>query len=344
MTSTTPTSTTPTTITPPGATIPGVTHHLAQINGTRLHYVTAGSTGSPIVLVHGFPETWWTFHKLIPLLATTHRVYALDLPGFGDSSIPDSIPDSASDGVRGSTGTSSTAAAETLHALIAELNIGPAHVTAQDISGSTAFRLASDHSGDVLSFTAIETGIPGFGWEALADLAHGGAWQIGVLAAPGIPEMLLAGREREFIGGFAFPAMTRVTGAITDADIDEFVRAYSRPDGFRGASGLYRALLSEGSELVSLAETSPLTAPVLTVGAGGGGFTQASLSRAVAGPVDRVLLDGVGHYAALEAPERLAEALLAFVDRVDAADAAAAAADADAAHAPANPSAPGTTN
>jgi pimeloyl-ACP methyl ester carboxylesterase len=250
---------------------------------------------------------------VIPLVAKTHQVYALDLPGFGDSSNADGDYSSA-------------AAAETLHALITELNIGPVHVTGQDISGSTVFRLASTHPDDILSVTAIETGIPGFGWEALADLAHGGAWQIGVLAAPGIPEMLLTGREREFIGGFAFPAMTRVTGSIMDADIDEFVRAYSRPHGFRGASGLYRALLSEGPELVSLAESSPVTAPVLTVGAGGGGFTHASVSRAVAGEVDSVLLDGVGHYAALEAPERLADALLAFVDKVDAASPAALAA------------------
>ncbi len=293
-----------TTITPAGASIAGVTHHLSRVNGAELHYVSAGTAGSPILLVHGFPETWWTFHRVIPLLAGTHRVFAIDLPGVGDSSNAEGIYTSA-------------AAAETLHALIAELNVGPAHVTAQDIAGSTMFRLASTHPADVLSVTAIETGIPGFGWEALADLAHGGAWQIGVLAAPGIPEMLLTGREREFIGGFAFPAMTAVKGSITDADIDEFVRTYSRPGGFRGASGLYRSLLSEGPELAALAETSPLTAPVLTVGAGGGAFTHASLSRAVAGSVESVLLDGIGHYAALEAPERLAEALLAFVDRVD---------------------------
>jgi len=296
--------------TPTAATIPGATHHLAQLNGTQVHYVSAGTAGSPIVLVHGFPETWWTFHKLIPLLAETHRVVAVDLPGFGDSgnAAGNSEDDSAY---------TSTAAAETLHALITHLDLGAAHVTGQDISGSALFRLASTHPDDVLSFTAIETGIPGFDWEALADLAHGGAWQIGVLAAPGIPEMLLTGREREFIGGFAFPAMTAVKGAITDADIDEFVRTYSRPGGFRGASGLYRSLLSEGSELAALAETSPLTAPVLTVGAGGRGFTHASVSKAVASEVQSVLLDGVGHYAALEAPERLAEALLAFVDDVD---------------------------
>ena len=57
------------TVTPPGATIPGVTHHLADVNGTDLHYVSAGDSGSPILLVHGWPETWWAFRKLIPLLA-----------------------------------------------------------------------------------------------------------------------------------------------------------------------------------------------------------------------------------------------------------------------------------
>jgi pimeloyl-ACP methyl ester carboxylesterase len=57
------------TVTPAGRTVPGITHHRAEVNGTTLHYVAAGTTGSPILLVHGFPETWWAFHKLIPLLA-----------------------------------------------------------------------------------------------------------------------------------------------------------------------------------------------------------------------------------------------------------------------------------
>ena len=77
------------TVTPPGATIPRVKHHLADLNGTNLHYVSAGDSGSPILLVHGWPETWWAFRKLIPLLAQTHRVFALDLRGFGDSSSTD---------------------------------------------------------------------------------------------------------------------------------------------------------------------------------------------------------------------------------------------------------------
>src|SRR5882724_4610524 len=138
-------------------TVTGITHHRAEVNGTTLHYVAAGTTGSPILLVHGFPETWWAFHKLIPLPATNHRVFAVDLRGFGDS-----------DNQPGEYG--SAASAEDLHQLIAHLDVGPVHVTGQDISGGTVFRLAATHPPDVLSFTAIETGLAGFGAEGLADV------------------------------------------------------------------------------------------------------------------------------------------------------------------------------
>jgi len=291
---------------PTGRTLPGLSHHHITVNGTTLHYVAAGSGGSPVLLVHGFPETWWTFRKLIPLLARSHRVYAVDLRGFGDSGNAPGSYDSKT-------------SAEDLHCLIEHLNVGPVHLTAQDISGATAFRLASTRPTDVLSFTAIEMGLAGFGLEMLADITHGGAWHIGVLAAPGIPEMLLVGREREFLGQFAFPAMCATPGAIADTDVDEFVRTYSRPGGWRGAIGLYQSMLREGQEIKALAETHVLRVPVLAVGAGGGSFTADTLSRATATKVNSVLLDGVGHYAAMEAADKLAKVFLEFVARVDAA-------------------------
>jgi pimeloyl-ACP methyl ester carboxylesterase len=290
-----------------GASLAGVSHHVTGVNGTRLHYVSAGGSGSPILLVHGFPETWWAFHKLLPLLAATHRVVAVDLRGFGDSDNGPGRYDSQT-------------CADDLHALIGQLGLGPVHLTGQDISGATVFRLAATHPEDILSFTAIEMGLAGFGLEALGDVTHGGSWHIGVLAAPGIPEMLLAGREREFLGQFAFPAMTAVRGAITDADVDEFVRTYSRPDGWRGASGLYQSMLAEGEEIQTLANRRPLTMPAFAVGAGGGSFTSSTMARVTSGEVRSVQLEGVGHYAAMEAPEQLAHALLGFLRHVDEAE------------------------
>src|SRR3984957_16557811 len=117
-------------ISPPGATIPGVTHHLADVNGARLHYVSAGAGGSPILLAHGWPEAWWAFRKLIPLLAQTHRVFAVDLRGFGDSSTADSGYDHATAG-------------KDLHHLVRHLGAGPVHFLCQDASGGPGGRLAA---------------------------------------------------------------------------------------------------------------------------------------------------------------------------------------------------------
>jgi pimeloyl-ACP methyl ester carboxylesterase len=290
---------------PNAASIAEVEHHDAEVNGTTLHYVSAGDGGSPILLVHGFPESWWAFHKLIPLLAGQHRVYAVDLRGFGDS-----------DNAEGDY--SSATSAEDLHQLIGDLGVGPVHVLGQDISGGVVYRLAATHPEDVLSLTGVETGLAGFGAERLADVTKGGAWYIGALVTPGIPEILFAGREDEFIAGHLYPSFGAVAPAVTEADTMEFVRTYARPHGFRGAAGLYRSMLSEGEQIRALAAASPLTVPVLAVGAFGGSFTASTLQQISAKEISATQLAGVGHYAAQEAPDRLAASLLAFLGRLNA--------------------------
>ena len=286
----------------PATTPEGLDHHRVHVNGTELHYVAAGTQGSPVLLVHGFPETWWTFHKLIPLLSEQHRVFAVDLRGFGDSAPAEAMHDGAT-------------AAEDLIALIDQLDVGPVHLTGQDISGSTTFRVAATRPELVRSYTAIETGLPGFGFEAFADVTNGGAWHIGVLVAPGIPEMLLCGRERAFLAEYAIPSLNRTSDAFTDADIDEFARSYARPDGFTGAAGLYRSALAEADEIRELA-AEKLGMPVLAIGGGSGDFTPATM-RQVATNVTAVPVKGIGHYVAMEAPHRLAETLKLFYGDVD---------------------------
>lgn len=284
------------------SSIAGVEHHRVSVNGTELHYVSAGTAGSPVVLVHGFPETWWVFRKLIPLLSERHRVFAPDLRGFGDSATATTAHDSVT-------------AAQDLSELITRLDVGPVHLMGQDISGPTTFRVAATRPDLVRSFAAIETGLPGFGVEKLADVAHGGAWHIGVLAAPGIPEMLLAGRERAFLAQYAIPSLCVTPDAFTDEDIDELARSYARPDAFNGAAGLYRSMLREGDEIRQLASRK-LPMPVLAASGRSGEFTPATL-RQVAGDVSVLSLEGIGHYAAMEGPDLLAEGLLSFYEKLD---------------------------
>jgi pimeloyl-ACP methyl ester carboxylesterase len=221
--------------------------------------------------VHGFPESWWACRGLIPLLAREHHVVAVDLRGFGDSAVADENHDSAT-------------AAEDLHQLVGHLDLGPVHLVAQDIAGGSAFRLVTGHPADVLSFTGIEMGLAGFGLEAFADVTRGGSWHIGVLADLAIANLLLPGRERELLGAWAYPSMTAVADAITDADLDEFARTYARPGGWNGAAGLYRSMLTEGEEFRRVAAATPIEVPVLAIGAAGGPFTAATLNQVTSLP------------------------------------------------------------
>lgn len=287
-------------IQPAGRTIENVTHHYAEVDGATLHYVAAGESGPPILLVHGFPESWWAFHKLIPLLAARHRVFAVDMRGFGDSTVAGEDHSSA-------------VVAEDLHGLIQLLNVGPVTIAGQDIAGGALYRLAARHPEDVAALVATEMGLAGFGLEGFADVTHSGSWHIGAIAAPGIPEMLFTGRERALLGEWAFPSMTAVAGSITAADVDEFARGYARTGGWNGAAGIYRSILSEGGEFQTFAEQKKLTIPALAIGGFGGGFTAMTLDHVIDGDVASVVLDGVGHHVALEAPEKMADAITAFL-------------------------------
>ena len=282
---------------PDQATIAGVRHETAAVNGTRLHYVTAGNLGTPVLLVHGFPETWWAFHKLIPLLAARHRVYAVDLRGFGDSDVADE-------------NYSGAVAAEDLHALIEHLSVGSMHVVGQDVSGGVVYRLAATHREDVISLTAIESGLAGFGAEGLADVTHGGVWYIGALASPGVAGLLFEKEARAFVGEYLYPLYGVPPTAVSPEDVTEFARTYGRPGGFSGAAGLYRGMLTEGQELRTLAQDVPLRAPVTTVGSRGGGFTHAAFRGVTTQEATSIQLDGVGHYVAQEAPQPLADILI----------------------------------
>lgn len=287
---------------PIGATIPEVTHYETAVNGTTLHYVAAGSTGAPILLVHGFPESWWAFHKVMPLLAHNHRVFAVDLRGFGDSQAALPSDDSKT-------------FSEDLYALIQHLDVGPVHLVVQDISGASGVRLAAAHPEVLLSLTGIETGLAGFGLETLADVAKGGAWYIGLLATPGAADRFFKGREKELIGDFIMPFATAVPDAVNRDDIVELARGYGRDNGWGGALALYGSMLREGDAMKAIAKETPITAPTMAIDRHGSDFTRRTLEAVHSGAVERRTIDGVGHYVAMEAPEELSEALLDFAKK-----------------------------
>jgi pimeloyl-ACP methyl ester carboxylesterase len=185
------------------------------------------------------------------------------------------------------------------------------HVVGQDLSGGVVYRLAADHPQDLITLTAIEAGLAGFGAEKLADVTHGGVWYIGALAAPGVASLLLEEKARAFIGDYLYPLYGVGPTAVGSEDIAEYARTYGRSDGFSGAAALYRGMITEGDDLRDLAERAPLRVPVTTIGSRGAGFTNAVFREVSAQEPTAIQLDGVGHYVAQEAPALLADTLIA---------------------------------
>lgn len=284
------------------ATISAVTHHHVALNGTNLHYVSAGATGSPILLVHGWPETWWAFHKVIPILAHAHRVFAVDLRGFGDSDVAQ-------------TGDSSATMTKDLHALIAHLGLGPVHLVAQDFSGPLAFRLAATHPQDLLSFVAVETGLPGFGLEILTNPMI--AWYYGTLAKKDAAERFFKGREAELLTEFIFTPPTITSTSVGADDIAEFTRGYARDGGWSGAQAIYNSNMNEAEEYKALVASHPLSMPMLAIDQHGSDFTSQSFNPASAGKLTTRTIPNAGHYIAMEAPLAFASQVLEFTDEID---------------------------
>src|SRR4051812_1838536 len=109
-------------------------HRMIPTNGTTLNVHLEGS-GTPLVLLHGWPHTWRVWQPLIPLLAG-RRVIAPDLRGLGDSAPTEAGLDAAT-GVLDVLG------------LLDALGIEQAEVAAIDASVTTAFLLAAGHPGRV---------------------------------------------------------------------------------------------------------------------------------------------------------------------------------------------------
>ena len=134
-------------------------HHYANLKGVRLHYVTLGK-GRPVILIHGWPQTWYEWRRVMPLLADRFFLVAPDLRGLGDSSRP-------------SKGYDKKTVASDLWSLMREhLGFERFAVVGHDWGAPTAFRLTADHPEAVSHLAMLDAPVPG---DVPAGAAFGGA-------------------------------------------------------------------------------------------------------------------------------------------------------------------------
>lgn len=268
----------------------GFVSGIARANGTTLYYVRGG-TGPPVILLHGFPEDWFEYHRVMPLLAKHFTVVAVDLRGIGGSAVTAGGYDAAN-------------MAEDVHQLAERLHLDHVYVAGHDIGGMVAYAFVRRFPETCRGLMLLDTPVPGLGpWDAVE--ASPMSWHIHFQQTPDLPEQLIAGREaiyfRHFLGRNTF----------SDIDVARYAHAYAAPEHLRALLEIYRAF--PANERFNAAQRSTISLPlVLAPGANSPfeklmpAFADALRDHGCANVKIEVIKNSV-HYVVDEQPEAVAQ-------------------------------------
>jgi pimeloyl-ACP methyl ester carboxylesterase len=281
------------------------THGMADIEpGLRLHFVTAGASERTVILLHGFPQTWWEWHRIIPpLVRAGFRVVAPDYRGAGSSWRPHG-------------GYDKRTMAEDIHRLLhRHLQIDrPIALVGHDIGLMVAYAYAQAHRDEVSHLVVMDAPIPGTAvFERIRTDPR--VWHFAFHNVRDLPEMLVAGRERPYLQAF-YNARTYDPSAISEADLDIYASAYAAPGAMRAGFELYRAFDQDVEDnRDALRRNGRLGMPVLAVGGGTSttGPLMAEMLREVADNVTALRVTRTAHWIAEENPGELTAALVKFL-------------------------------
>lgn len=266
----------------------------------RLHAVTGGE-GPALLLLAGWPQTWYAWRLLMPALARDFQVVAVDPRGVGLSGKP-------LDGY--DTGT----LAGDLVALMDALGHQRFAMVGHDVGMWTGYALAADHPDRLERLAVAEAAIPGlsptpplFGSQEANDRL----WHFAFNRLTGVNEQLVSGREHLYFGHqFA----TKSAKPLPDHAVRYYVDILAAdPEALRSSFEFYRAL-DTTIEQNQRRRTRRLSLPVLAIGGAENlGASVGATMKLAADDVESLVIPECGHYPAEEAPEAMLSALTAFL-------------------------------
>lgn len=278
-------------------------HHYADVGDVRLHYVMAGG-GPAVVLLHGWPQTWYMWRDVMPKLAGNYRVIAPDLRGLGDSSRPVGGYDKK---------TLAQDVWRLVHDALGEQSL---FVVGHDWGGPTAFALAAQHRDAVKRLAVFDVPVPGDG----TSVMFGNRWHHGLHWEEELPEALTRGREHVYLGFFYRNWGGRPDAISEDAE-REYLRTYRQPGAMQAGFNLYRATPQDVADNQAFLAQGKLEIPVLCYGGAlgrGRGKTAIESWRRVADDVRGGVVEDCGHWIPEERSDWVAEELRAFFDEENA--------------------------
>ncbi|MGL4176359.1 MAG: alpha/beta fold hydrolase [Dermatophilaceae bacterium] len=286
-----------------GGRVPaGFVERRTQVGDIRLNAVVGGR-GPTLVLLHGYPQNWTMWRKVLPALAEHYTVVAPELRGAGRSDAPRDGYDKK------------TLAAD-VHGLLTRLGLDrDVRVVGHDIGTMVAYAYAAAHPADVTRLVLSEAPIPDEGiYEFPALTPQGaGAWQFGFFSLTnGLPERTVDGREAEWVDGFT-DSIEVVKSGIGPREIRDIATPLEDDARLRASFEYFRAFPTDIEDNAGYGRTK-LAMPVLAIGASGSlGELVATNAERYAEDVTGAVVEDSGHWIFEERPEQTTRLVLDFL-------------------------------
>jgi len=280
------------------------THHQAIINGIRLHYVTAGE-GPLVVLLHGFPEFYYSWRHQIPALARAgFQVVAPDMRGYNLSEKPAGVHNYRIN-----------ALVEDVAALIKHMGATQATVVGHDWGGAVAWAVPMTYPALVEKLVVLNAPHPGaFMRELRSREQLRKSWYILFFQIPILPELLIRSNKGALLGEMLRTDPERA-GAFTEEDIDRYVQAINQPGALTGALNYYRALFRQ-SPIQTMRSIRRIDTPTLLIWGEHDRYLGIRLTQNLGAWVPNLRLERIpqsGHWVQAEAADRVNELLIEFL-------------------------------
>ncbi|MBT2387055.1 alpha/beta fold hydrolase [Streptomyces sp. ISL-11] len=272
----------------------------ADVNGVRLHYVIGGQ-GEPLVLLPGWPETWWEYRKVMPALAERYRVIAVDIRGMGGSEKPTS-------------GFEKKNMALDIRELARHLGYEKINIAGHGIGAMVAFSFANTHPEAtekvaILNTTHIDESYYDFSMVPRPDHQGPHRWWLAFHQVRELPEQLLADGRYRYLIDYMFNLSLVNPDSITSEVRDVYTRAYSSPAAIRAAQGWFQAYQQDIEDFLSY---DKVTAPMLGLAYGTFFDYMKQVLPTQGTDVRMAEIKNTRNYLVEEQPEAVTEELLAF--------------------------------
>lgn len=274
----------------PARQLAGKDSGFVTVNGTALHYIHRGETGTPLILIHGFGGSTYTWRSLLPLLAQHHRVYALDLPGFGLSDKPPLADYSLA------------AQADIVLGFLDELRIPAATLVGHSMGGVVASYSAVKSSSRITKLVLVE---PGFYHGKAPAFLRYLFFPLQKITAKSF--YTREGRLRSLSGSFHNKSL------VTDELLTAYLQAGSTPGA---VDALEHMMITAGSESYE-GLSAQITTPALLVWSRNNHNNPLADGRRLEQEIRGarlMVIEQSGHYIQEEQPQALADAIHAFID------------------------------